>query len=102
LPPGCGRTDLQQGDPAQLYESVHSRLFTLPVETIVYPGRGMAPPPVASTIGEEKRGNPRLTLPLGDFVEMMGSAKAPLPKRVSSKPGRWSIRGEGREKKSLA
>ncbi len=56
---GCGRTDFQQGDAGRLYDSITGKLFTLPDETLVYPGhdyRGLT----VSTIGEEKRFNPRL------------------------------------------
>jgi len=35
---GCGRTDFQSGDAGTLYDSVTQRLFTLPDETLVYPG----------------------------------------------------------------
>ena len=35
---GCGRTDFQQGSSETLYRSVHEKLFTLPDETLVYPG----------------------------------------------------------------
>ena len=34
---GCGRTDFQEGSAATLYESVHTKLFTLPGDTLVYP-----------------------------------------------------------------
>ena len=56
---GCGRTDFQNGDPGQLYRSITEVLFTLPDDTIVHPAhdyRGMT----VSTIGEEKRWNPRI------------------------------------------
>ncbi len=56
---GCGRTDFQQGDAATLYDSIHRQLFSLPDDTVVYPGhdyRGFT----SSTIGEEKANNPRL------------------------------------------
>lgn len=59
---GGGRTDSPRGDAGQLDDSIARTLFTLPDETIVYPGhdhrghRGHT----ASTIGEEKRLNPRL------------------------------------------
>ena len=33
----CGRTDFQEGSPKALYNSVHSRLFTLPEDYSVYP-----------------------------------------------------------------
>lgn len=50
-----GRTDLPGGNSAQLLESIHSRLLTLPDETKVLPGHG----PITS-IGTERRRNPFL------------------------------------------
>lgn len=50
---GVGRTDFPDGDAHALVRSIHARLFTLPDDTIVLPGHGGA-----TTIGEEKRGNP--------------------------------------------
>ena len=35
---GCGRTDFQGGDAGALYDCITQRLFTLPSETLVYPG----------------------------------------------------------------
>lgn len=48
-----GRTDGPDGSLRSLLESVRSKLFVLPDETVVYPGHG----PI-STIGEERRANP--------------------------------------------
>ena len=56
---GCGRTDFQQGDAGQLYDSIQDRLFTLPPDTLVFPGhdyRGNT----QSTIGAEREHNARL------------------------------------------
>ena len=50
-----GRTDLPGGDTTQLIENIHSKLFVLPDETIVYPGHG-----ALTTIGREKKENPFL------------------------------------------
>lgn len=50
-----GRTDLHGGSMEVLLESIRSKLFTLPDETIAYCGHGPA-----TTIGEEKRENPFL------------------------------------------
>ncbi|EOX93137.1 Glyoxalase II 3 isoform 6, partial [Theobroma cacao] len=57
---GCGRTDFQGGSSRQLYESVHSQIFTLPEDTLVYPAHDYKGFTV-STVGEEKLYNPRLT-----------------------------------------
>jgi glyoxylase-like metal-dependent hydrolase (beta-lactamase superfamily II) len=48
-----GRTDFPDGDHRQLVLGIRSKLFTLPDETILYPGHGPA-----TTVGEEKRNNP--------------------------------------------
>lgn len=51
-----GRTDLPGGDGAALLSSIRSRLLPLPDDTVVYSGHGPA-----TTIGEERAGNPFLT-----------------------------------------
>lgn len=48
-----GRTDLPGGDTAQIARSIRGKLYTLPEETIVFPGHG-----ASTSIGEEKRSNP--------------------------------------------
>jgi len=50
-----GRTDLPGGDFETLISSIRTRLFTLPDETLVYPGHGPA-----TTIRHEKESNPFL------------------------------------------
>lgn len=78
---GCGRTDFQEGDPATLYSSVHSKIFTLPVETKLYPAhdyKGMT----CTTVDEEKRLNPRLTKSLQEFVHIMNNLNLPYPKMI--------------------
>jgi glyoxylase-like metal-dependent hydrolase (beta-lactamase superfamily II) len=81
---GCGRTDFQSGDPARLYDSIHNKLFSLPDETIVYPGhdyRGFH----SSTIAEEKVHNPRLgnNKPKQEFVDLMNSLDLDPPKKIA-------------------
>lgn len=48
-----GRTDLPGGDTAQIARSIRGKLYTLPEDTIVFPGHGET-----TVIGVEKRGNP--------------------------------------------
>jgi glyoxylase-like metal-dependent hydrolase (beta-lactamase superfamily II) len=50
---GVGRSDLPGGSWAVLKESIRGRLYSLPDETIVYPGHGPA-----TAIGREKKSNP--------------------------------------------
>lgn len=78
---GCGRTDFQEGDAATLYNSVHRKIFTLPEETKLYPAhdyKGMT----CTTVGEEKRLNPRLTKSLEEFVKIMDNLNLPYPKMI--------------------
>ncbi|MBX3264479.1 MAG: MBL fold metallo-hydrolase [Labilithrix sp.] len=80
---GCGRTDFQEGDAATLWRSVHERLFVLPDDTLVYPAhdyRGFT----VSTVGEEKRLNPRLgaRMDLESFVTLMKRLDLPPPGKI--------------------
>jgi glyoxylase-like metal-dependent hydrolase (beta-lactamase superfamily II) len=79
---GCGRTDFQSGDAGTLYDSVTQRLFTLPDETLVYPGHDYRGHTV-STIGEEKRFNLRFAGRTRDnFIELMANLHLPNPKKI--------------------
>ena len=79
---GTGRTDFQNGDPSQLYASLHQRLLLLPDDTRVYPAHDYKGWTV-STIGEEKRANPRLE-PATEaaFIELMNNLNLPNPKMM--------------------
>ena len=61
---GCGRTDFQSGNPGLMYDNVTQKLFTLPDETLVYPGHDYKGH-LVSTIGEEKQYNPRFVGEIG-------------------------------------
>jgi glyoxylase-like metal-dependent hydrolase (beta-lactamase superfamily II) len=50
---GVGRCDLPGGDERLLCDGIRRKLFTLPPDTVVYPGHG----PV-TTVGYERRTNP--------------------------------------------
>jgi sulfur dioxygenase len=79
---GCGRTDFQSGDASTLYDSVTQHLFTLPDTTLIYPAHDYRGHTV-STIGEEKRWNPRFAdRTKADFVEFMQNLNLPDPKKM--------------------
>ncbi|NBD17619.1 MAG: MBL fold metallo-hydrolase [Cyanobacteria bacterium] len=79
---GCGRTDFQSGDAGTLYDAVTERLFTLPDNTLVYPGHDYKGFTV-STIGEEKQYNPRFVGRTRDqFIEFMNNLNLPDPKKM--------------------
>jgi glyoxylase-like metal-dependent hydrolase (beta-lactamase superfamily II)/rhodanese-related sulfurtransferase len=79
---GTGRTDFQNGDPVAEYHSIFGRLLKLPDETMVYPGHDYKGDTV-STIGEERRFNPRLQVSsLGDYVTLMNNLNLPSPKMM--------------------
>jgi glyoxylase-like metal-dependent hydrolase (beta-lactamase superfamily II) len=80
---GCGRTDFQGGDAATLYRSVTEKLFTLPEDTLVYPGHDYQGRRVTS-IGQEKQRNPRLGggRTVEQFQDIMAALKLPYPKFI--------------------
>ena len=80
---GCGRTDFQDGDSSTLWESVHTRIFTLPRYCAVYPAhdyRGNA----MSSVGEEIELNPRLgkQRTKEEFVALMSKLDLSYPKKI--------------------
>ena len=80
---GSGRADFQQGDAHVLYQSVHTQIFTLPASCLLYPAhdyRGLT----ATSVGEERRFNPRLggEIGEGDFVGYMNNLRLPHPKKI--------------------
>lgn len=80
---GCGRTDFQQGDSEQLFESVHKQIFSLPDETLVYPGHDYKGRNV-STVGDEKTFNPRLSKSKEEFKKIMSELNLPYPKKIDT------------------
>lgn len=79
---GTGRTDFQNGDARAQYDSIFNRLLKLPEETLVYPGHDYKGDTV-STIGEEKRFNPRLQVKSAEeYVELMNNLKLANPKMM--------------------
>src|SRR3978361_693477 len=77
---GTGRTDFQNGSARAQYDSIFGRLLKLPDETLVFPAHDYKGDTV-STIGEEKRYNPRLQVrSVDDYVELMSNLNLPNPK----------------------
>jgi sulfur dioxygenase len=79
---GTGRADFAGGDAGAQYDSITNKLFTLPDDTIVLPAhdyRGHT----QSTIGDEKRANPRLAGRSREaYVELMANLGLPLPDKI--------------------
>jgi len=80
---GCGRTDFQNGDAATLFRSVHEKIFTLPPDTLVYPGHDYQQRRVSS-IAQERARNPRLGggKSLEEFVAIMAGLNLPRPRQM--------------------
>lgn len=77
---GTGRTDFQNGDARAQYDSLFNKLLKLPEDTLVYPGHDYKGWTV-STIGEERRYNPRLQVSSVEaYVNIMNNLKLPNPK----------------------
>jgi sulfur dioxygenase len=77
---GTGRTDFQGGDPRKSWDSIVNKLFKLPDAVTLYPAhdyKGWT----ASSIGEEKRHNPRLAGKTeAEYVGIMNNLNLPNPK----------------------
>jgi sulfur dioxygenase len=67
------------GDAGRLYDAVHSQLFKLPDNTLVYPAHDYKGR-TASSIAEEKTHNPRLTKSREEFIKIMDHLGLPPPK----------------------
>jgi len=79
---GCGRTDFQGGDAATLYDTITQLLFTLPDDTLVYPGHDYSGHYV-SNIAQEKTSNARLAKKnKAEFIEIMDNLDLPCPRLI--------------------
>jgi len=80
---GSGRTDFQQGDAGQLYDSITGKLFSLPADTLVYPGHDYQGNTV-STIKQEMAKNARLGQGRSrdEFIAIMKALKLAYPKYI--------------------
>ena len=79
---GCGRTDFQNGSNEAMYHSITSELFQLPDETMVWPAHDYRYRH-SSTIGHEKRHNPRFAgKDLAAFRALMENLRLDPPKML--------------------
>jgi sulfur dioxygenase len=79
---GTGRTDFQNGNSRDAYESIFNKLLILPEETLLYPAHDYNGKKVSS-IGNERKFNPRLQVKnVEDYIEIMENLKMPKPKLI--------------------
>ena len=77
---GTGRTDFQGGNSKDSYNSIFNRLLKLPEETLLYPGHDYNNQKV-STIGKEKKFNPRLQVnSVNEYIDIMNNLNLSKPK----------------------
>ena len=79
---GTGRTDFQNGSSKDAYNSLFNNLLKLPEETLVYPGHDYNGK-FSSTIGNEKKYNPRLQVKNeGEYIDLMSKLNLPKPQLI--------------------
>lgn len=79
---GTGRTDFQNGDPGAQYDSLFNKLLVLPEDTLVYPAHDYEGR-TSSSIGEEKRHNPRLQVRSRQaYIEQMDALVLDPPRLI--------------------
>ena len=77
---GTGRTDFQGGNSEDSYNSIFNRLLKLPEETLLYPAHDYNNQKV-STIGKEKKFNPRLQVNgINEYIDVMNNLNLCKPK----------------------
>ena len=81
---GTGRTDFQNGSSKDSYHSIFNKLLKLPEETLLYPGHDYNGEKV-STIGKEKKFNPRLQVKsVDEYIEIMSNLNLSKPEMMDS------------------
>ena len=79
---GTGRTDFQNGNSKDAYNSLFNRLLKLPDETLVYPAHDYKGEKVSS-IGKEKKFNPRLQVNnVEEYIEIMNNLNLKKPAAI--------------------
>ena len=81
---GTGRTDFQNGNPKDSYNSIFNKLLKLPDETLLYPAHDYKGEKV-STIGKEKKQNPRLQVnSVDEYIDIMSNLNLKKPVEIES------------------
>ncbi len=79
---GTGRTDFQNGSASEAYDSLFNKVLKLPEETLVYPAHDYKGKQF-STIGREKKNNPRLQVnSAAEYAEIMDNLNLANPKMM--------------------
>jgi len=79
---GTGRTDFQNGNPIDQYHSLFDKILKLPEKTLVYPAHDYKGNKV-STIGEQKKNNPRLQVSSAEqYAEIMNNLNLEKPTMI--------------------
>ena len=85
---GTGRTDFQNGNTKDSYYSIFDKLLKLPETTLLYPGHDYNGKKV-STIGKEKKFNPRLQVKnVDEYIEIMSNLNLSKPDMMDSNVSR--------------
>ena len=85
---GTGRTDFQNGNPKDAYNSIFNKLLKLPEETLLYPAHDYKGEKV-STIGKEKKLNPRLQVNSVDqYIDIMNNLNLKKPSEIETNVSR--------------
>ena len=81
---GTGRTDFQNGNAKDAYNSIFNKLLKLPDETLLYPAHDYKGEKV-STIGKEKKHNPRLQVnSVDEYVDIMNNLNLKKPSEIEN------------------
>ncbi len=90
---GTGRTDFQNGNAKDAYNSIFNKLLKLPEETLLYPAHDYKGEKV-STIGKEKKQNPRLQVKsVDEYVEIMSNLNLKKPAKIDFNVSRNIVLG---------
>ena len=85
---GTGRTDFQNGSSKEAYNSIFNKLLKLPEETHLYPAHDYKGEKV-STIGKEKKQNPRLQVSsVDEYIDIMNNLNLKKPAEIETNVSR--------------